>query len=1154
MMTKRVCKAIMIPLLMVMMAFGFNFSPVLGNDDPGSNGPFKTRNGKYTLMHDDEIAGFAAPPEGSTADHLVGWAFYPDEDLNLTETVLDADALKTTNSEYDFGLSATAVGRMHATKNDGIFVAYVDPNMYVRVAEYDPKTGERWVSSPWTEAKVPSLTWGYGIGRYLDCATGDFDNDGVDELIIAYRDGNYPTLLVVKKGTGSDPFDLHAKFRDTQIKMIFQRNLAVTTFHPFDGGDYIGLVAEGPGEKVTTISTYTVAENAITKKDSVTSTTDKWTGDNNSVDIAGGDFNGDGYDELAAIDSWDSILLLDYDSDKKLVLLHRDGNKEPGSWLENHIATGDLDGDGDDEAVSACAIWFDYCNLALLVYDFDNTLDMKRKFYGKYQVNSQQTDDTINVGAVDVAVGNFDGKKDIAMEVAVVIRTLTAHKTQDYPPKWVHWPTFTILIYDATAGSLDLTKKKESGYVIDHTDLPPGSDSCPKIVVAAGDFDGDSVVLGEPDHWQIHSHLDFSAVIAEPPKHIDYVKDNDGNWTELNVSRYGGTPNSVQTSFYTEYTDSNKTEITTTAKSTTACDWGVKESTEEEADFGFPVIDSINVNVQASAEQSYANRKETWNSSYASKTMGTNLDAVNDDALVYRAKNIDIWRYPIIGETEVLTKSGKKGQLYLQMTFPSDKKRYLINGSAVEWYQPVHENGNIFSYPWDTSQIDNFEMKDLQTELEPYTTGPNQVTEYVDWTNAGTDGKEVSTEKKVAVDSSVSVGGTIFDVKTKLSLEAHYDKTWGTLNSSETTNSKSKGISISKSSLSSLYEYQYTPLIYENHKTGILQVDHLVKPRISEGTVTDWWNENYNHLPDLALNLPFRWTSKDYMNWTFDPKGLNFKMMKGLFLLDSDGKPFGYVAKNTKLKKKSVTIKARVYNYSFVTVGDENNPIWVKFEAQKKEDQNDQWGPREFINTVKITSIPGFSNISKKPNWEYAAVTVNTDDKPLEEGYYYRFWVTVDPDNKITERTGHDNGETYANNTGFFGTSLYIDGSGSTGPSLPPADVIIDDIALSNDMPVVGEEVVISVWVAALGGDRKHVFVYFYDGHPDEGGKPFDLELIPYLRDGCPYRVTVPYKTAGKLGFQEITIVVENDTVDTVLTVLEKSWKDRIIDKLKGKL
>ena len=224
----------------------------------------------------------------------------------------------------------------------------------------------------------------------------------------------------------------------------------------------------------------------------------------------------------------------------------------------------------------------------------------------------------------------------------------------------------------------------------------------------------------------------------------------------------------------------------------------------------------------------------------------------------------------------------------------------------------------------------------------------------------------------------------------------------------------------------------------------------------------------------------------------------------------------------------------------------------MQFDAKRSTD-NETYTPVDLgLDPVKISQILPFGNSANKPNWEFAAVTVNTADHPLEAGYYYQFWVTVDPDNKISERTGHDNGETYANNIGFSGIPLYIEASGAgTGPSIPLADVAIEDASFSDDTPVEGEEVLISAWISAVGGDLRHVSVYFYEGSPDEGKKPFDVELIPYLKDNRPYKVTVPYKTDGKIGPHDIFIVAENDSVEMVLTVIDKPWKDKIIDQLK---
>jgi len=61
---------------------------------------------------------------------------------------------------------------------------------------------------------------------------------------------------------------------------------------------------------------------------------------------------------------------------------------------------------------------------------------------------------------LDVAVGNFDGKKDIPMEVAAVVRTLTEHCESDIFAIIKYWPSFFISIYDVT-DSLGLEQKKQ---------------------------------------------------------------------------------------------------------------------------------------------------------------------------------------------------------------------------------------------------------------------------------------------------------------------------------------------------------------------------------------------------------------------------------------------------------------------------------------------------------------------------------------------------------------------------------------------------------------------------------------------------------------------------------------------------------------------
>jgi len=1134
--------------------------------------PLKMKGGQHIMMHDDEIVGALTPPETFSTAKLRGWMFYPDGSFNLTTQSLP-DYYSLDMATNYFGVTAVATGRMHTTKNDAIFICMSRPDDFgnghlIGFYEYDPVTGDRggtWVWEGLDQYGITSPdTDGGRTGRYLDCATGDFDGDGRDEVVMAYHGANdHPDLLIVKDNGWDNIFgyELGAHLHETGFTLAHDKSLAVTTGDfDGDGDDEVALAVEDHNLLIA-VFLYDVDVKAasISKKDSL------WIQDSrhkpyNRLDIASGDLDGDGNDEIVATSSYHRIDLFDVDADLQLTLKAYSVNSNT-SYIDNHITTGDLDGDGDDEAVVGFQTWttqnyFD--QIGLDVFNFDTALNMS-KTYGEWVIHDVSKNDNYAPIGFDVAMGNFDAKiddthiGDIGMEVAVVYRT------SEMIDGYTSHGAFRLQIYDGT-DNLGLTKKKEETII--QNDIQNSDQfATQKVVVATGDFDGDSVALGEPDHLVIEGHRDFSAIIAEPPKHIDYIKDNTGSPGELNVSRKGGAPGTVEPSFYTEYENETGVDVKTTDKSGTDYDWGVETEVEVEKDFGIPKIGEVKTKIEAGAGYDYSKNQEKWNSAYQSIEVGKDLKAVNDDYLVYRTKDINIWRYPVIGETQIQTKDGKKGQLYVQLTVPSDITTKNIEGRLVEWYQPIHENGNIFSYPWDKDQIGN--LGEIKTDPNTYATGGNEAEFEVKWKNVTEDGVEVSTEKKVNVDASISVGGEILGADTKVKVKGHYDKTWSSLTSSETTTSKSHGITISKPPLDGNYAYEFSPFIFENSELGVLQVDYTVDPLGTDTSI--WWSgvtepdrpvSGYGEKPDLALNLPNRWKTTDNVEWEFNEGSYNLQMMKGLFFFDSDGKPFGYSIE----EKKPVTVKARIYNYSFVDVADD---VAVKIEAQEKT--GDTWGDRFEVGTATIpsiegSSIKGFMSSSASPpapNWEYASVTFDTTGRA---GKYYQFWVTIDPDDKIDELTGHDNEEEYENNEGYFGIPLYVEETSGTGPSPSEGDLFHEEMFLSDDTPQEDEEIMVSSRISAMERDFRHVTVDFYDGDPDEGGELFDIELIPYIAANSSYLVSVPWKTHGKVGTHEIYVVIngkigeqtiENNTDSRVLTIQKKSWRDEVIDRLR---
>ena len=580
-----VFKEIMVLVLMAGIAL---FNTASFAQDPGiDKPPLKMTGGQHIMMHDDEIVGFLTPPEIDFAEAtLRGWMFYPDGSLDLTTHDLDMGV--DLNMTYDyFGLTATATGRIHTTDNDEIFVCYVsnDSDHYIRIAGYDPATGTHYFSDDQLGSVSSPITYNMYLGIYIDCAISDINGNGRDELVIAYRglDG-HPELLIANKGW-SRAFNAYARYLETDFTLTDDKSLAVTTGDfDGDGDDEIALAVEDHN-LLLAVLLYDVEGGNIIKKDSL------WIQDSrykpwNRLDIASGDMDGDGNDEIVATSSYHRIDLIDVNATTLNMTLKQYAVNPSAAYIDNHIATGDLDGDGDDEVVVAFqAHLFDniFDQIGLNVFDFDNNLGMT-KTYGEYVVSDLRKNGQNNAPmGFDVVMGNFDAKidetqiGDIGKEVALVYRT--SDEGWHFPEPTTHYGEFRIQIYDVT-GDLDLTKKKEETIVQNYTLDPSGQYGTQKVVVAVGDFDNDSVALGEPDHWVIQGHHDFSAIIAEPPKHIDYIEDNDGVLCELNVSR--------KSSFYVKYEDKNSIEITTTDKSGTDYGWGVETEVEIEKDFGIP--------------------------------------------------------------------------------------------------------------------------------------------------------------------------------------------------------------------------------------------------------------------------------------------------------------------------------------------------------------------------------------------------------------------------------------------------------------------------------------------------------------------------------------------------------------------------------------
>src|SRR5262245_63682531 len=91
-----------------------------------------------------------------------------------------------------------------------------------------------------------------------------------------------------------------------------------------------------------------------------------------------------------------------------------------------------------------------------------------------------------------------------------------------------------------------------------------------------------------------------------------------------------------------------------------------------------------------------------------------------------------------------------------------------IDGSLLEWYQPVHEPGNVFSYPWSTAQLQSLYPGFLSLTPNPATfwaTDSSGSSVSVSWSQGS--GQNVTSgavatqsfDTSAAVSAKVTIGG-----------------------------------------------------------------------------------------------------------------------------------------------------------------------------------------------------------------------------------------------------------------------------------------------------------------------------------------------------------------------------------------------------------
>jgi hypothetical protein len=552
----------------------------------------------------------------------------------------------------------------------------------------------------------------------------------------------------------------------------------------------------------------------------------------------------------------------------------------------------------------------------------------------------------------------------------------------------------------------------EDGSLVDGGDIytvwgAPVVDSA-RFPLVAYDHDGDSVYLGAPAHITMSSMARSDFIVQEPPKHLAYL---DGSI--VNVSR--------RPDFHVSLSDSHDVTFASTSTDTADFAFGAslqvsaKSTVSAQRNIGIAKVGGqISAEATAKAGYDFSEHRESYNSEYSERTLSYTGQTNADDYLVSQVQLFDIWRYRAYG-VKTKRQDGERTCGFYEIVMPGPTMTARGGGLTFDWYQPLHENGNILSYPVLTANsskpadLGSFQLPDGQTIKQPLippqllsydgTSGTVQL-EFSQESGAGSNRKyshALSASLDVGVSGKVSanvlgVGGSS-EWSVNASLTA--DKSWANLATTDNSSSSSTGITLNKpfNGDSTTY-YPFAPLVYIT-EDGTFKVTHTVGEL---NGVDSWWLDTFGRKPDPALNLPRRFIQDSGGTWKANNRDSR-KRMRGFFVCQPSDSPSAPCEELSQQPTEGdvVRLLARVYNYSTAqTVQDLN----VRFDAIAYDAANDtEVGPRKVLGRTTIGNLAPRQMKGASFNWSTSGFGP-TSGTGLA---YYRVYVVLDPRNTIDE-------------------------------------------------------------------------------------------------------------------------------------------------------
>ena len=869
-------------------------------------------------------------------------------------------------------------------------------------------------------------------GTAFDAISGDFNGDGYDNIIAAWETKDSSINIVVPKNIDKNSLTWNDQNSLTLTNVLYpnagfsaHKLKLVKGFFDGDPEPEFALAYWNKDGNIE-IRVYDVDPNTLmpVEKASIADVYNDPSLNNSGIyDIAAGDFDGDGRDEIVLVNytersdhDWNiSAKIYDYVENNGNFTLVPKGEKNDyftnNDFFDSYHHINDLlvgAGDFKDNTLDQFVVDFvlyrsgsETYNKMLPAYvttDLDTIKVDKNNLKDIFQTLGTQTL-AINLVTGDI---NNDGKDEIIINGDGRLRiydidttlSIQGYTSGDYGSSDRIRPNLVLADLDAsTADSVwnpEIISASTQYYQPDNgssyttftiTVFEPTVDASGDIIalnkratmtvdstdgprsyywaLTAGDFDGGGIRLGAPKYYSVTDIVQPLVILNAPPTHFDVFNDST---FDVNKSYEGN-----DTQFYSEFYSSSESEIEVETENHSSWTIGAEVS----GGFKIPVI-KTGVEYKIKGEYGKDFSKQTINT-HTTKVSET-ITAGNDDYIYAVINNYDIWEYPIIandttqGYTLVVTP-----KLTTKAWFPS-------KSPEADQYLPNHEVDNILSYreignPFDNSFLSQVVKWD--STAASISVDQNTAFSYAWSLENSSSTQEITTNK-----SHWSLGGEVtfslpFKLVHKIKLSGDYSSESISTQTSKAT--YTKGLDVHLGPVDpSIGEDYYSIKPYSYWSTsGALVLDYSVRPSAAgPGQPETWWQEKYGHKSDPALILP--WRLDNY-------KGSNLSAVKlqqtKEILFSNDTPNPGDV----------INVQLRIHNFSFVNTP---GPVNARFYI----------GDPNSGGTL-IQSTDGKSEFTTNDYIPQRGSTIISFDWkiPSNLSYYPRIYAVLDPENQIDE-------------------------------------------------------------------------------------------------------------------------------------------------------